>query len=585
MGGGGGEGWDRSQATYFANGIVQARTVLHLSYRLSIRFGQFFAVSGAAAPGTGLWRAALPAFVAYDVAGWLVLRRDNRFWFRWRLALDTVDAVFWCLSPWPAAGSYDGAVFVAAPLGVEAGFRRGWKGLLVPAVVGPAVLAARLLAGGPAYPLTTAWLFLAVAMGSALYTYCRKLDMLAADERSLRRAADSRRAFLAGQNSVAMGASSAVDLLEGLVPILGRPEPGSAMWQLADGWKARLGAATRREAEYLQDALLEWERDHNRHPDLSSRAELALEEGAGTTMLTGPQVTALRRMLDGLALRGSVPVSVAGSQPTLRPPGRPLRLRVGAVGVTVPADEVVEQQPVDVGLVVYLLIPAFATNAGLTGQVPWWTVLVSAVLCLGAGWWSHQRLVALGTAARPTILRCGVLVGLILTAMFNLRVLTLHTTEGDSTLFAAGLVILAFIGGQYSHMGMRMLSETLVGAGLTTAVAVIAFPGPVGLRSLVLALVWTLGCYYPSMRHMGHAIARGVASHQRAAVAADELFALDAFRDGQREVVSLVRQAHDDARRQLVARIDGVPPTILQTLAAARLAEVERRLGAVAERR
>ena len=133
-----------------------------------------------------------------------------------------------------------------------------------------------------------------------------------------------------------MGASSAVDAIEGLVPIVGRPTRGSALWRLADGWKAQLSESTAAEATYLQVALLEWERAHNRHPDLTTLVEVHVPEGEGTTLLSGPQVGRLRDALDGLDLRGQV--DVGRSSAVEHVPGTALGLCVGEHQITVPSD-------------------------------------------------------------------------------------------------------------------------------------------------------------------------------------------------------------------------------------------------------
>jgi hypothetical protein len=235
-------GGGRAESTYFARAIVDSRSTLHLSYRLAVRYVQWTAIAGAAGPGSGVWRAALPLFVVLDLVTWQILRHNTRFGLRWRLALDCADVAFWSLSPLPPSRTYDNAVLIGIPLSIEAGFRMGTPAVVVPLAVAAVVGPVRMLAGAPAHPLTALWLVLGMGLGMALFSYCRRLDAHAEAERRRRRSADARWAFLVGQNAVAMGADSVVDVIEGLVPVLGRPGRGSALWRLADGWKARLAA-------------------------------------------------------------------------------------------------------------------------------------------------------------------------------------------------------------------------------------------------------------------------------------------------------------------------------------------------------
>ncbi len=168
-------------------------------------------------------------------------------------------------------------------------------------------------------------------------------------------AAVTRRAYLGGQNRVAMGASSAVDVIEGLVPVLGRPEGGSALWRLAGGWKSRLSASTAQEVTYLHVALLDWERAHNRHLDLSGLVRVHLDEGQVTTLLTALQAAQLFTALDGLELRGRVDVRLGGPEDG-RLPGSALRIDVGGRPVTVRADRRAAPPPLDPCAVTYFYI-------------------------------------------------------------------------------------------------------------------------------------------------------------------------------------------------------------------------------------
>jgi hypothetical protein len=572
----------RAYETYFARAILDARSTLHLTYRLAVRTTQFVSVGGAASPGTGVWRLVLPLFALADVLTWLVLRRTDEFLFGWRVLIDAFDVSFWSLSPHPRTHFYDASVLISIPLAIEAGFRWGMRGLVVPvielAVAGPT----RALAGRAANPFTFAWLLIGIGLGIALFSYCRHLNDEAEAERSRQRVADSRRAFLAGQNAVAMGASSVVDSIEGLVPILGRPEPGSALWQLADGWKARLGASTAEAATYLQVSLLEWERRHNRHPDLSGEVELHLDEGAGTTLLTPAQVRSLERSLDLLDLHGPTRIAVPASETRSRPIGSSLFLQVGPHPLLVPADTSAVQRPVDPAPVTYALVAAeFLQAASPAGaHLPWTAVAAGIALCTAAGWRSHRWLRARGAAARRQIVWLAIPVALALNTLMALATRQRVSPDGETSYAGIGLLVFAVLVGMYSAGLERSLAVAVVVAAVVMEGAAVALArAPFTLTSLITSLAWALAPY-PTCRHISISLARASEQHTEATRAEDEAAVQAAFRRGQEDVVTLVRQARDDAYRQLARLAPTIPPR-LASVATKRLEEVDRRLIAI----
>ncbi len=577
-------GGGRAGATYFGGAILESRDTLHLSYRLVIRFAQWTSISGAAAPGAGLWRAALPAFVVLDVVTWMFLRRNPGFGLAWRLPLDAADMAFWSLSPLPFTHIYDVAVLIATPLAVESGFRMGARGLVVPVVCMVVTIPARLVAGLPAYPLTFLWLILTVGLGMAAFSYCRRLHDQAEADRAQQRAADSGRAFLVGQNAVAMGADSVVDALEGVVPVLGRPAEGSALWRLADGWKARLAADTSAQAAYLQVALLGWESTHNRHPDLSARVELYLGEGMGTVLLTGRQTGSLHARLDELDLRGAVRVDlVEAASAATRPLGTPLDMLVDGCRIRVPADRTVLVRPVDIAPVTYGLIAAEVVPMMVPargGMLPVAAGLAIAS-CGAAAWWSHRQLARRGVAARSTVLVGAIVVALFLTALSNVFLTEAVSPEGDTFYNGIGLMLLALVGGVYLQGLSRRMAALLAGATVLVVVVMVALAnGPPSVRSLVCALAFTLAPF-PTCWQIGRALARATVRDQEASVDRDLRVTAEAFSEGQESVLALVRLARDDARAQLAAVAVTLEPG-LATLVSTRLEEVDQRLESLA---
>ncbi len=569
----------RAASTYFATAILEGRSTLHLAYRLSIRASALIAVGGAAAPGSGRWQMALPGFLLLDFAVWQVLRRTDRFGLWWRLPLDCIDIAFWSLSPLPASGGFDVAMLIGIPLSIEAGFRLGAQAVVVPLAVSTVVGSVRVLAGEAALPFTALWLVLGIGLGIALYSYCRRIDAQAEAERARRRAADARWAFLVGQNDVAMGADSVVDLLEGVVPALGRPGEGSALWRLADGWKARLASDTAATASYLQVSLLEWESAHNRHPDLSSRAELRLGEGAGTEILTGRQAAALHTALDARDLRGVVPVALIGGDGADRLPGAALALDVDGQPIRVPADRAAAVRPVDVGPVTYGLIGGLllSTLAPRGGAVPILWVALALAVCVVAASWSHRRLLARGLAARPDILRAAVVAAVAITVLTCANVTQPVNQDGETQYLAIGVMLVAFLGGMYRHGLARCdIAIAATGALACAVLMVVLTPMPFDPRSLVPPLVQVLSPY-PICRRISYALAAATVRHQEAATVEDELARQEAFRQGRASVLDLVRLARDDARAQLAAVAADLDPS-RRTIIGSRLEEVDRRL-------
>jgi hypothetical protein len=108
----------------------------------------------------------------------------------------------------------------------------------------------------------------------------------------------------------------------------------------------------------------------------------------------------------------------------------------------------------------------------------------------------------------------------------------------------------------------------------------VLFPLDVDLRAVIMMFDWGFFLYFPVWQHIGLSLDQAHTSHARDAARADADAALDAFRQGQDEVISLVRRARDDAHQQL-ARLTLLLPAPHQDLANRRLEEVDLRLAAI----
>lgn len=566
--------------SYYARGMLEIRTTLHLVLRLVLRTNQVLEHSGAAAEGAGLlWRVALPAFVVLDVVVWRILRRSDRFGASWRLPLDAADAAFWTMSPLPASGSSDLALFIAMPLAVEAGVRMGWRSMLVPGTLLASTAGAGLVVGRPVSVMGFLWVVLAACIGLAFFRYGRSLHARAEEERRRMLAAARRRAYLAGQNEVAMGASSAVDVIQGLVPVLGPPPPGSALARLADGWKRQLSASTAHEAKYLQVALLEWERLHNAHPDLSGLVEVRVAAGQGTTLLSGPQAAQLARLLDGMGPRGVVAIDLADPA-TPRLPGQELRLHVGGHSLVVPADRRARPAPLDPAAVAYFYVGTVvaAWTLPVGGSVPAGPLAVGLGLCLAAGIASHRRTMRHGVRARLRVYVAAVVVATTLTLLSTFATEPLNADGLARMGFGVSLTLLSFLGGFYwrSLGPWRWLVPAAVAANVVLGVVVFPHPPALDVRTVLASVLYNTFPFLPCL-HLDVALQRAADRHSSFVETADEGAERVAFLQGRESVVGLVRQARDDALRQLEVLAPRLDPGIA-ALATARLEEVERRL-------
>lgn len=572
--GGASEGLE--EADYGTRAFLAVRARFFLAYRLTLRLTQLAAPDGGTTtPG---WTMLLGGFVALDIALWALLRKPERLGLKARLVIDSIDVAVWSLAPYGGAPRYDMAIYAAVPLALEAGVRRGAVGLVVPAVALAVTAAVRSVLDRPVMPAPFLWLVLAVGCGMLLAHYLQRLHRRVAEEWSQRRSAEAHRAFLAGQNAVAMGASSAVDGIEGVIPILGPPATGSCLWQLAGAWKFHLYQSTSRQAVYLADVLREWSRDHNRHPDLSRRVELHLAEGLGTTLLTGDQAAALHRMLSGLDLRGQLPVEFDDTSALRRPPGGPVRFRVGKDVLAVPADSRRPPRPYDPGPAVFLIGAGLMLADWVVLRLPLMGVLPQLALALAGTWWADRELRRKGTVARPSILVAAVLVVVSHTAIATATMRAPLNAGGlPNYAVVVSLDVMGLLGGMYWR-SVSKAARCLVPAAVVLVLAVgwLLHPNAGNPAYLALQASWLVPFLVSGLR-LELELERGAARYSRHLALTDAAAEVDAFRRGQAAVVDLVRQARDEAREQLTS-LRATLPRELYANAQDRLKEVDRRL-------
>ncbi len=555
-----------------------------ITYRIPVRLVQVLAADGGAR--TNPWRLAAAVFALFDLATWARMRKHPGFAFKSRLVIDCFDIGFWSLATYVPPNRYWIAVFSGAPLSIEAGVRRPKLAFVFPATALATTTIARAVAGRPFLPLAFSWLFLAATCGVTLSHYDSALRRQAKQDWLRRREADDRRAYLAGQNSVAMGASSVVDGIEGVVPLLGRPRPGSALWRLADGWKSDLGDSTRTEgavlgAAYLGDVVKQWEVDYNRHPDLSAPAFVHVSEGAGTTVLTGTQITAVYSLLDERFVPGAHAIELPSAQTRAQRPGRSFSIVIDGDRVVVRADRGRPFRDYDPGPAAFFVMALLAVGdvVQMHPPLPVWAGCLA--LYGVAAVTTHQRLRRADRFARPGILVLASIAAVGMTTAMSLTARrTLNPAGAGLFPMVPELNLLAILTGMYA----KSVPKRFVALAGASALGVLAsawllHPGVWRPNDFFLNLLWPLCALLSALKFAGE-LERAQRAYSRDFVARDAAEDNRSYERGRGLVIDLVRQARDDAYAQLASLEPELPRERLGA-ARAKLSEVDRRLARI----
>jgi hypothetical protein len=555
-----------------AHAIFGEAARIHATCRALGRGLQAFSRDGAA-HGRGR-RAALAGWVVADVLVWQAIRK-RAIPLAARLGVDLVDVAFW------AGASRSGLVSslgsqVAVEL--EAGLSWGAPALAVPVVEAVASTVARRVSGGRAEVDVHVPHLGAVLVGIVIRgRESSRLDR-AREEHAAQLSAKTLRAFLGGQNDVAMGASSVVDLLAPLALLLGAPNPHSALSAVLSGWKASVAERTREHVVYLDQALRLWQDEHNDHPDLSGYAVVSVDEGHGTTLLTSYQSGELAARLEARALRGGVRVSVAArGHGEDRRPGRALRLVVDGEPLDLPPDpastiaELNTTPPM-------MLFSAWASLMPLRqrdGGLPLAAALGPSVAWLAAAWRFVGR--PPRDALRETLVTAISLA--TVQGWVGARYARVRRTPAGANLFHGtfGIAPVALLlATSWSWMPVAERRAAVAALVALAAGSYAVADRPRSIVDLACALAWPAAALVG-----GNGVAR--ASVRQASLLVEELSAADdaaearAFEDGRQLVVELVRAAVADAE-QLFAERQTLEPA-LRAAARERLDEIRRLLG------
>lgn len=331
---------------------------------------------------------------------------------------------------------------------------------------------------------------------------------------------------------------------------------------------------------YLGDALLEWQRDHNRHPDLRSRVTLNPGEGTGTTLLTGSQVLALRRALAELPSPASYAVALEDPSVLLRPPGGAFNVRIGDRTIRVPASRRGPVRAYDPGPLLFVLLGLLSVADLLFMQVHPLSAVGSLCVFFGAAWWSHHRVRRLGHEARPAIMLLAVAVAMTVAAVITVTARSPHGPNGASYPIVPGLDLLAIMACMYrSTLSRRVLGVVAVGAPCVPGLAWLLHPGSRPLANLVQVLVWPICAFMCAWRY-SRELDTAVRCHADDVAVDDDRALTQAFLAGRLNVLDLTGQAVEDANRRLGELRSTLGPTLYEHVQQ-NLREVDRRLQAL----
>lgn len=478
-----------------------------------------------------------------------------------RLLLDTADVALWSLA---LHGGADVAAVVATPLVFEIGLWYGWSFVVMPAVVGTATVATLHLAGYRPTPLVFLWPTLwglAGLLTPLILRTCWRSDMRAARD-AIEAAAGQ--AELSGQNSVAMGADSVVDLLLRTTSLIASyessPEPSPF-----SGWKAGLAEVCSSQATYLGVALTRWQGVYNsRSPDLSADVDLRLTPRAGTLLLSPRQTHRLQELLEELMPRGIVPVEVTCQGPM----GAAQTILVGTTRLVLTADDAPRPRsrhvaPLAFGMGVILTLVHSVPEWEAT---PLWVTVPLAILLGLTGWFGLARPGPDPSATAARLVFTGLLLGTA-DSVLTTALMRPDCTRLPFLFFLQWFGPLLFLYASDLSRLQRIIATT--GAVAAASAGALAMPAPFTLISVLMAVPWLLN---PIFMVVG--LRRLMEADSATLRAEMERIHHNAVEEGFRRGRRLVVQLTNEAVEQLYERHRVVRESLPREVAI----EVERRL-------
>jgi hypothetical protein len=563
---------DRGSIGVAVRAVSLVRNRYFLWNRLAVRLLEGTLMIQEHRNGHGQGVAAAGACVVLDLGLAWLLRRTAGTCIWPRLALDSIDVAGWC---WALGGAPAPGVLAASPLACEAAIRSGWRGLVVPAVVGTAASVALFVTHQPLSPTPFLYPLVPTLGGALAIRYLRHCQLA-----HLRKAADqieaaASRAELGGQNSIALGADTIIDLLTrtgALLTLGGCLPPASPL----DRWRQALAADCARRATYLGVAVARWQRARNSMcSDLRADIDLRCQAGAGTLLLSAAQARHLEHRLHAMRLRGITLIKVP--QPAAA--GRAQVILVGGRSVTLPPDSTPPADPLDLAPIAFMVavLAILSQSPPGTDDVPMELTLPLAGIAVGLSWWAHCRLRRLGPAGRGRVLAIATALG---ATDAVLSTFVPPTTAWTGEVRFPFLAFTVWVG-PLLVMYARDLSPIQRGLTVGAAITIVAFgfvlvPWPIPFVALAMAPLWP-GTAVLAAVGLRDTLQRDAAdlrtmleSRRRAAI--DE-----ADRRGRRLVLDLAAAAAAETRTAYLESLGRLPRSLVVEIDR-RLAEAEARL-------
>jgi len=563
----------------FGQALLRRRARFHTTLRLATRVAQVGQARGSRSSRRAtVLGAAL--FAVVDAGLGVALEHTEAFGLWPRLVADAGDTALWSL----CHDQGDLASLTGVPLAMEAGIRMGARGLVVPVVNAGVTSALRATRGRPASLAAFRFQAMAVGCGAGLARY----------EESRRKAAFARRrhevdarcqqAYLAGQNDVAMGADSIVDLLSRTDPILAsvsghRAAHGATTGRQLAAWKQSLATTTQRHAAYLGMVLTQWQRSHNEaQPDLSADVDFDLVEGDGSLTLTPNQATMLMAVLDGLSLQGAVRVSHVRRGSSVDP-NQAARLMIRGQVVDIPPDPHSDLTPFDVGPLGFVTATLWTLDALMPSGARADPRVVGPLAAFETALvaWSHRQIARKGRVAHPRILAAALVVGALDCVAVTATMGATRSVDGvrffpASSSVTPAMLMLPLYWRDLSHLERRLVIGALCAI---VAVGVAIHPDRPPLRHLALELLWPLS----ALISMASVDASFDAEEQQLRARTDagaEASIAEAFAEGRASVIDLATAGY----QRTLEEFERVRADLDTDLAA----EIDRRLRDVAKR-
>jgi len=557
-----------------APSLLSKRERFHLAYRLASRSFQLLVARSSRTPQRHM--AAAAACAVGDIVSAVALRRSRRFALVPRLVADAVDTALWSQGD----TGLELATMAGVPLAIEAGLRIGAAGLIVPVINATVTGRARRSRGRPVSNGSFRYQVMAVALGAGIASYEANRRRVALARHQLELEARIGVAHLAGQNEIATGADTVVDLLSRTTPLLSSPVGSVTVGRMLADWRQSLAASTAEHATYLGISLARWQRRHNESQhDLAADVTFEIGEGHGTILLSGHQAGWLEVALDELTLRGMVRV-MAVDIAEARQPNQPRRLLVGDYALDIAADPRPGLVPFDAGPLGFLASSMWFADTLLPGEIEprVWAVAPAAAAGPLLAIWAHRQVARRGEAAHARVLFAALVHSLVHAAASTGTMRNTRNPEGIQRFpFLGGINMLAIMVPLYWG-DLDSNQQVLAVAAIATifAVGLFLFPERIKWSHFIAELLWPAAAFYSmvTMRSQLESEARQLSAELENN---DQGIVANAFIEGRSYVLGLVSETRYAAHREFAA-VKGQLDERISAEVARRLDEVDTRL-------